>query len=82
MKVRVVFYGVLKQDVGAKEQIMEFAQDRMTIADLVETLKIRYPAIMPRLDTVAYVVQDEIVDCDHVLVDGDEAGMLPPVSGG
>lgn len=82
MKVRVVFYGVLKQDVGTKVQVMEFPQDRLTIAELVETLKTRYPALTPRLETVAYVVQDEVVDPDHLLVDGDEAGMLPPVSGG
>jgi molybdopterin converting factor small subunit len=82
MKVRVVFYGVLKQDVGAKEQVIEFPQESLTIAELVETLQLRYPALVPRLGTVAYVVQDEIVASDHLLVDGDEAGVLPPVSGG
>jgi molybdopterin converting factor small subunit len=82
MKVDVVFYGGLKQDVGAKRQTVEVARDRLTVAELVDVITQRYPALEPRLSTVAYVVGNEVVEPDYVLRDGDEAGLLPPVSGG
>lgn len=82
MKIQVTFYGVLKQDVGAKQQTLEFSGDRLTLAELVETLKRQYPALAARLETVAFAVNDELVTPDTVLYDGDLAGLLPPVSGG
>jgi molybdopterin converting factor subunit 1 len=82
MKINVVFYGGLKEETGTKHQTVEIAHNPATIADLVETIKAQYPALVPRLDTVAYVIGNEIVDLDHPLRDGDEAALLPPVSGG
>jgi molybdopterin converting factor small subunit len=82
MRVDVVFYGGLKQDVGAKRQWIEVERDGLTVAELVDVITRQYPALKPRLSTVAYVVGNEIVEPDYVLQDGDEAGLLPPVSGG
>jgi len=82
MKVKVVFYGGLKQDVGAKQRELKLDRESLTVAELVDELKMQYPTLGPRLGTVAYVVGNEIVDPDYRLRDGDEAGLLPPVSGG
>lgn len=82
MKVRLTFYGGLKQDVGAKQQTLELDAETLTITELAETLKQRYPALAARLGTVAFAVNNELVDSGYVLHDGDEAGLLPPVSGG
>lgn len=82
MKVTIVFYGGLKQDVGGKHATLELPGDSATIHDLAAALVLRYPALAPRLDTVAYAVGSAIVTPDHVLYDGDEAALLPPVSGG
>jgi molybdopterin converting factor small subunit len=82
MKVEVVFYGGLKQEVGAKRQTVEVARDGLTVAELVDVITQQHPALEPRLSTVAYVVGNEVVEPDYVLHDGDEAGLLPPVSGG
>jgi molybdopterin converting factor small subunit len=82
MRIRVVFYGGLKQDVGTRDQLLDLPQDSLTMQDLVEVLKIQYPKLALRLGTVAYVVGDEIVEPQRLLHDGDEAGLLPPVSGG
>jgi len=82
MKVNVVFYGGLKQDVGAKYQSLEFATESLTVGELVDELKAQYPSLAPRLGMVAYAVDDTLVDPDYVLHDGDEAALLPPVSGG
>lgn len=82
MKIQVIFYGGLKQDVGTKQQTFEFPGDGLTVGRLVEALKVQYPALAVRLDTIAYAVNDEIVELNTVLRDGDQAGLLPPVSGG
>jgi molybdopterin converting factor subunit 1 len=82
MNVRITFYGGLKQDVGVKQQTLEFDAESITIEALAEVLQRRYPALAARLGTVAYAVNDELVDSGYVLRDGDEAGLLPPVSGG
>lgn len=82
MKVQVVFYGGLKQEVGAKREMLDLPYESLPVRELVGVLAERYPALAPRLNTVAYVVRDEIVGPDYLLRDGDEAGVLPPVSGG
>ncbi len=82
MRVNVVFFGGLKQDVGTKRRSFEFDGDSLTLRELVDTLKAQYPALAARLGTVAFAVADTLVDPDHVLHDGDEAALLPPVSGG
>jgi len=82
VRIQVVFYGGLKQDVGAKFQPLDIPQEGLTVGELAEVLRERYPVLQPRLSTVAYVVNDEIVSPEYVLHDGDEAAVLPPVSGG
>lgn len=82
MRVNVVFYGGLKRDVGARQQVLEVDRESLTMAELVDMLTVQYPALAPRLGTMAYVVANEVVEPDYVLSDGDEAGLLPPVSGG
>lgn len=82
MKVDIVFYGRLKQDVGAKRESLEFAAESLTVGELIDRLKAAHPALTPHLGTVVYVVGDTLVEPDFVLRDGDEAGLLPPVSGG
>jgi molybdopterin converting factor small subunit len=82
MTVRVVFYGGLKQEVGTKEQTLTISRESLTVRQLGILVRERYPALNTRLATVAYVVNDEVVDPGYVLRDGDEAALLPPVSGG
>lgn len=82
MKINVVFYGGLKEDTGTKTATVELASNPATMADLVNAVKAEFPAVVPRLESVAYVIDNEIVDLDHPLRDGDEAALLPPVSGG
>lgn len=82
MKIHVVLYGVLKQDAGSKHQTLDLAGNSATVADVVHTLAAQVPALAARLETIAYVVNDEIVHPDCVLHDGDQVALLPPVSGG
>jgi len=50
------------------------------MADLVAVLSERVPALISARGLVA--VNQEYVTGEHVLSDGDEAALIPPVSGG
>ncbi len=82
MQVQVTFYGVLKQDVGTKQQTLDLPDDVRTVGGLAALLADRYPALDDRLATVAFSVGDTLVGAEYVLQDGDHAALLPPVSGG
>lgn len=82
MQVTVIFYGVLKQDVGTKQQALDLPGDTPTVGALADVLAARYPNVATRLPTVAFAVHDALVARDHVLREGDQVALLPPVSGG
>lgn len=82
MRLTVIYYGGLKQDVGAKRETLEVPSAALTVRELNDLLRERHPALGPRLRSVAVAVNDALVEGDYVLRDGDEASLLPPVSGG
>lgn len=82
MRVKVIFYGGLKNDVGAKEQELQFESETLTVAQLKAGLSDRYPGLRSKLKSVVCAVGSEIVDDDLIIGDGSEVALLPPVSGG
>ena len=82
MRLTVIYYGGLKQDVGAKRETLDLPVAALTVRELSDLLCERHPALAPRLRSVAVAVNDALVEGDYLLRDGDEASLLPPVSGG
>jgi len=82
MRLTIVYYGGLKQETGVKRETLDLPEEALTVRDLNGLLSARHPALARRLQSVAYAVNDAIVDGEHPLRDGDEASLLPPVSGG
>jgi molybdopterin synthase catalytic subunit/molybdopterin converting factor small subunit len=79
MQVRVVPFGVLKDSLGSSAAAVELP-DGATVAQLLRRLGERRPA--PPLAGIAVSVNAEYAAASHVLREGDEVGLLPPVSGG
>jgi len=77
MNVRVIPFGVLKDRLEAA--VVELPQGA-TVAALLDQLSARLPA--PLLRGIAVGVNAEYATASHVLKEGDEVGLLPPVSGG
>ncbi len=81
MLVRVLFLGPARD--FARTESAEF---RFTAAPTVTALRHRlaeeYPAIARALPTMRIAVNYEFVAEEHVLADGDQAALIPPVSGG
>ena len=82
MNIQVVFYGRLKELVEQKKQTYNFDDDTVSINSVVGRLCKQYTSLEKHLESVAFVVNDEVVDVDFIISDGDEISLLPPVSGG
>ena len=81
MTITVKLFAVLRDAAGTPELRLPLP-DGATAADAGETLAGRFPAIAPRLRTVAYAVNRAYAPAATVLRDGDELALIPPVSGG
>ena len=74
MKVRVKLFASLRQ-FGPDEEMREFG-DGTTIDQVVDMLKI------PRTIRLLKIVNGEHRPADHVLQDGDDLALFPPIAGG
>ncbi len=83
MQVRVVSFGVLKDWLGAGASTVELPEGA-TVAELLAQLSERRSAaqIPALLRGIAVSVNAEYATSTQALCEGDEVGLLPPVSGG
>jgi molybdopterin synthase catalytic subunit len=81
MRVRVLPFGVSKDWLGAAAATVELP-DGASVADLLQHLTARAAATEKAFRGIAVSVNAEYASAGQVLRDGDEVGLLPPVSGG
>lgn len=81
MRVRVLFFGQLKEIVGAAEEDAELSEGAK-IEDLFERYNRRFPKFAEFRPSIAISVNQEYADAKVALSNGDEVAFLPPVSGG
>jgi molybdopterin synthase catalytic subunit len=79
MQVRVFSFGVLRDWLGAAAATVELPEGA-TVRELLARLSERRAVAMLR--GIAVSVNAEYATLDHPLREGDEVGLLPPVSGG
>ncbi|MGA3089155.1 MAG: molybdenum cofactor biosynthesis protein MoaE [Terriglobales bacterium] len=81
MKIGVLFFGILKDVVGRPLETIDLPEGAR-----VQELLLHYVQAAPQfgalVDLLAVAVNQEYADADRVLREGDEVGLLPPVSGG
>ena len=78
VQVRVLAFGMLRDAMG--EQAAVEMPDGATVADLLAHVAGRHPRI--NLTGIAVGVNSEYAQGSQRLQEGDEVGLLPPVSGG
>src|SRR5579872_2117267 len=81
MRVRVLFFGQLKEIVGRDEDYAELA-DGARLEDLFASYGQRYPRLAGFRHSVVASVNQSFADWASPLAVGDEVAFLPPVSGG
>ena len=79
MQVQVLPFGVLKEWLGSSPASVELPEGS-SVADLLAHFRATQPT--PLLQGIAVSVNAEFAVASQKLQDGDEVGLLPPVSGG
>lgn len=81
MQVKVLFFGQLKELVGAGEEQVELPAGA-AVADLLARYRLRVPHWADLQSSLAVAVNQEYADAEAPLHANDEVAFLPPVSGG
>lgn len=81
MQVQVLFFGQLKEIVGASEERAEISEGAR-VEDLFERYGRRFPKLAEFRGSIAPSLNREYSDWRAPLSGGDEVAFLPPVSGG
>jgi MoaE-MoaD fusion protein len=81
MRVRVLFFGVLKEIVGRSEETLDVAT-HATLASVFEAYSQRYETLRDKRPSILFARNREFATPDAPLAENDEIAFLPPVSGG
>jgi molybdopterin synthase catalytic subunit len=81
MRLRVLFFGMLKEVAGQGSAIIELPEGAR-VKDVLQHYAGSVPAIKDVISSLAVAVNQEYAGTDTVLQADDEVALLPPVSGG
>lgn len=81
MRVRVLFFGRLKEIVGQSQEDAELSEGAR-VEDLFERYGRRFPELARFRSSIVASVNQEFTEWRAPLSPGDEVAFLPPVSGG
>jgi molybdopterin converting factor subunit 1 len=81
MRVRVLFFGILKDLVGKASDTLDLDQGA-SVRDLLAHYETQFPRLRESLSSLALAVNQEYASAETKLKSNDEVAILPPVSGG
>jgi MoaE-MoaD fusion protein len=81
MRVRVLFFGMLKDLAGKSSDLIDL-QDGASVSDLLDRYEKQIPALKNSLASLAVAVNQQYASPEARLKADDEVALLPPVSGG
>jgi molybdopterin synthase sulfur carrier subunit len=83
--IKVKYFARLGEALKSKEEDLEFDDDNVTVADLVDLLRGRGEPWLSEFSSqnnVLMALNHEMCDTSAELNSGDEIGFFPPVTGG
>lgn len=81
MRIRLRYFAIVREAFGRSEETRD-VPDGTTAGALFDQLAAEVPRLTAMRRAVMLMVNQEYVDSDHVLAEGDEFVLIPPVSGG
>ncbi len=81
MRVRVLYFGIVRERVGASTEIFDVPSGA-TVRDLLARVAERHRDFAHGAGAVRVAVGDEYVDSTTVLFENAEVALIPPVAGG
>jgi molybdopterin converting factor subunit 1 len=81
MRVTVLYFAVLRERLGIDEESLDLA-DGARVRDAIAALGEKHAPIATLRTKFRVAVNQDFADDDHVLAEGDELALIPPVAGG
>jgi molybdopterin synthase catalytic subunit/molybdopterin converting factor small subunit len=81
MRVKVLFFGMLKDIVGRREEQVELAPDAR-LASVFDYYAGQFPRLREMAGSIVLARNHEFSPLNAAIAEGDEVAFLPPVSGG
>jgi molybdopterin synthase catalytic subunit len=81
MRVRILFFGLLKDVAGKSSDSLELPEGA-SVRDVLEHYLMRVPKLQTAMASIAVAVNQQYASAETTLKSGDEVALLPPVSGG
>jgi molybdopterin converting factor subunit 1 len=81
VKLRVLYFGIVRERLGVGDESIA-CRDGATVGDLLAELAASRDILALGAGSLRVAVNREYVDSAHVLADGDEVAIIPPVAGG
>jgi molybdopterin converting factor subunit 1 len=81
VRIRVLFFGVLRDVTGLREDSIEVPEGGLA-ASVFDHYSARFPRLGEMSKNIALAVNQKFCAPSEALSDGDELAFLPPVSGG
>src|SRR5688572_27309021 len=81
MRVRVLFFGMLRDIVGRPEDQLEL-QEGSNLSSVFEHYARQFPRIREMAGSIVLARNREFSDSQAAVREGDEVALMPPVSGG
>jgi molybdopterin converting factor subunit 1 len=82
MTVVVLYFAALRELLGMSEETLSDVPGPLTVQAFAELLGRRHGALVPRLGSVRFAVNESFVNARDPIEDGDTVALIPPVSGG
>jgi molybdopterin converting factor subunit 1 len=81
MNLKLLYFGIVRERLGRREESREIASGA-TVGDLLGELAESHGIFALGAGSIRIAVNREYVEKDHVLAEGDEVAVIPPVAGG
>ena len=81
MRVRVLFFGMLKEFAGRASDTLDIPEGS-SVTDVLKHYESQIPRLKEALPSLALAVNQQYAGTDTKLRSDDEVALLPPVSGG
>lgn len=81
MKVKVLFFGAAREAAGFGQEQIELPEG-CSLGALRAEYEMRFPRLRDLRHSLVFSVNQEVAKKEQILHEGDEIGLLPPVSGG